>query len=610
MTYNSLINVKILLAIAIVLLSCTTVVHSKDKYDLSATISATSFPLDRGITLSVTLNGSRSASVNMPQIDNLIFHRRGQSNQVQMINGSYSSSITSNFIIQATKAGKYTIPPIEVEVDGQVLQTEPLSFEVTSSSAASGPNSGKADADGGKKSHDEVAFAIVKGIKDKAYTGEVIPIEIKAYFKNGLRVEIHQLPTLKTDAFIMSPLDQEPLQTAETFNGKSYSVIVWQAMISPIKEGNYDLVLELKTTLLFPQRNSRSLFNDPFFSDDFFGGMFGGYQRENVTLTTKKQATATLPLPQENRPENFTGAIGEFDFEVEAEPTDIEVGDPITLTMKIAGKGNFDRVTAPPFPTDSNWKTYTPSSKFISGKSNYIGEKVFEQAIVAKTPTIDGIPPLTFSYFDPKQNRYISKSSTQLHLNFKSHPLQLPKQPQTVLVPPSSPTTEEQKSTSHLLPLATIRLEPGSFTSTIQPLFSRTWYLVSAGCSALVLIMVFFAALRKKYLFQNSGLLEKKRVEKLITEKLSMLQQSIDMNNGHDFLQGCRHIIQTQLGMLWQTEPSAITPADLQQKLAPHSTLITIFTAAEQSAYGGGSLTAEEMKTYLELLKKELEEVS
>ncbi len=432
----------------IAFLGCAITVYGQNDPGIAAKLSKKVFSIDSTATLTITVSGSRSADIDTPEITNLIFYRRGQSTQVQVINGSYSSSITSTYVIQATKAGKFTIPALKVNVEGSILQTEPLSFEVTANGAVSGQAGNSTSSD-----LDDVAFVRIIGIKKRAYSGEVIPVEIKGYFQGGLRVEIHNLPTLKGNGFVMSPPDEEASQTTETYKGKNYSVISWKTVISPIKEGIFDLDIDLSAALLIPQRNRRSRFNDPFFDDDFFSGFFGGYQRKNVTLTTPKQSINVLPLPEEGRPDNFNGPIGEFDFEVKADPTNIEVGDPITLTMKIIGKGNFDRVTAPTFPDEENWKTYSPSSEFINSGKNYEGEKVFEQAIVAKNNNIVEIPALTFSYFNPKTNRYISKSSEPVKLTFKrAHSQQnLIQQPS---VTPPAPLASEQRQDTTRLPLA------------------------------------------------------------------------------------------------------------------------------------------------------------
>ena len=113
--------------------------------------------------------------------------------------------------------------------------------------------------------------------------GEIVPLQIRAYFKDGLRVESIRPPSLTGEAFVLSPFDTDPLQTSESHGGSRYSVLTWNAAVSAIKEGEYGLTIQLETTLLVPQKRNRpSRQLDPFFNDDFFNSFFDGYQKKKV----------------------------------------------------------------------------------------------------------------------------------------------------------------------------------------------------------------------------------------------------------------------------------------------------------------------------------------
>jgi len=98
---------------------------------VSASLKPDQFSVDTGGILTITIAGSRSADIHLPMIAGLRIQGRGRSSQVQMINGSVSSSLSSTYVIQADTPGKYTIPPITVSVDGSTLTTRPITFEVT-----------------------------------------------------------------------------------------------------------------------------------------------------------------------------------------------------------------------------------------------------------------------------------------------------------------------------------------------------------------------------------------------------------------------------------------------------------------------------------------------
>ncbi len=90
-------------------------------------------------------------------------------------------------------------------------------------------------------------------------------------------------------------------------------------------------------------------------------------------------------LPKEGRPANFTGAIGQFKASADAAPTDVEVGDPVTLHFTITGDGNFSYIQCPTLAADPNWKTYVASSKVeFDDESRTEGTKTFTQSVIPK----------------------------------------------------------------------------------------------------------------------------------------------------------------------------------------------------------------------------------
>ena len=89
--------------------------------------------------------------------------------------------------------------------------------------------------------------------------------------------------------------------------------------------------------LPLPGQRARDSY-DPF-------GMFRQMQVEErrVELSAEPETLTVLPLPRENVPANFNGAVGSFSLaQFEAGPATVAVGDPVTLKIRIAGKGSFD----------------------------------------------------------------------------------------------------------------------------------------------------------------------------------------------------------------------------------------------------------------------------
>jgi hypothetical protein len=112
-----------------------------------------------------------------------------------------------------------------------------------------------------------------------------------------------------------------------------------------------------------------------------------------------------LSPPLEGRPDTFKGAVGNFSFEADVSPRELKVGDPLTVRIKISGKGNFDTVTCPQLESSEGFKVYQPQIK------QQDAEKTFEQIVIPESEHITQIPKIIFSFFDSETEEY--KTITQ-----------------------------------------------------------------------------------------------------------------------------------------------------------------------------------------------------
>jgi len=596
-------------------------VTAQAEISLEASLSHLSFPVDEGAMLTITVSGAgRVSSIELPEIAGISFQNRGQSSRINVINGSMTSSLANNYLVQAEKPGIYTIPPIKVTAGSETAVSKPLSFEVTGSSQGSTGNSTSADRSGA-----ETAFIRIDEIGD-CYPGEIVPIRIKAYFNRKYRTDINSLPVLHGDGVVMPQLREKPTQIEEIVSGVAYHVLIWDTTLSGIKAGKHPLSFSMEASLLVPQRRRPTspfgggLFEEPNFNDPFFDSFFGTSQRKPIKVVSQEVNFNVIPLPLEKQPKNFNGAIGDFSLKVRSNRHELEVGEPLKLDIEISGSGNFDRVEAPTFPDGPEWKTYSPSASFASQGNSYTGTKTFEQAIVAKSGEVKEIPPLSFCYFDPAKKEYITTTSPPINVKIAqsgvaASPPPMP-EPTTAASktvpaapPPASPTAPTE-STNGFAQLAPLSLNLGDFHQHILPTFAKAWYLGLVGLCLLALCTLFFLHWRRQNLAQHPEKeLRKKRNHSLALDR-ERIEQAYTAGQSSEFLMGARSAIQNQLGLLWNMPANAISLADLKARLEPASPLIEIFAAADGAAYGCIPLSREKMGSYLQILLKELEALS
>ena len=596
---------KIFYILACLILVCSCREASAD-ITLEASLSHLSFPVDQGAMLNITVNGaSRISAIELPEIAGISFQNRGQSSRINIINGSMSSSLSNSYLIQAQKPGTYTIPPIKVNAGGETASTKPMSFEVTAA-AAQGSSPGQA----AERSPEEVAFIRIPEISDH-YPGEIVPIRIKAYFNQKYRTDINSLPILRGDGVVMPQLREKPAQTQERVGGVTYHVLFWDTTLSGIKAGRHPLSFSMEASLLIPQQRRPTSpfgggpFDDSLLNDPFFDSFFGGAQRKAIDVVSPETTFNVIPLPTAKQPKDFTGAIGDFTMKVTANRRDLEVGEPLKLSVEISGSGNFDRVEAPLFPDGPDWKTYTPAANFTSRGNSYTGTKVFDQAIVAKNDTVKEIPPLSFSYFDPQKKDYVTVTSAPLGVKLaKSAAAPVPP-PQTTPAPPRPESPA--KAARGLDQMAPLNLQMGGFEQRIVPLFAKSWFIGLSSLSILVLVAFLVWQLRRLNLQKHPEKVLRRRKSHILASDLKQAEQACAAGNALDFLLFSRTAIQRQMGLSWNMAASAISLEGLKNRLGLQSPLVEIFAAADAAAYGGATLSREKMQNYLQIMKKELE---
>ncbi|NMC62952.1 MAG: protein BatD, partial [SAR324 cluster bacterium] len=395
---------------------------------LSATLKDAQIELGESTQLSVTVNGATDASRPiLPSVEGLQFISRGQNTQMQYINGKFSSTITFIYMLTPEKAGNYTIPPIQLESGGKIIESEALRLEVKDLS-----NSGLGNSNSGSQAlgtlgqttpfpdperENSSAFLRIIIPKTTLYVGESVPVEIRAYFAEALRVSLNGTPTLTGGFFTLQDSKEEPRETHEVFSARSYTVLSWNSLLSAVKEGKLPLIAQLKATMLLrerPRLPNNSMFNNPFFDNDLFNfnedildNFFGSVREKSVNLKSPEQNLSVEALPQDGRPEIFDGAVGDFSMKIYSNTRNVEVGDPLTLNVKIAGVGNFDRVVKYSLTKYERWKIYSPAVKFKPlDNRGFHGEKVFEQVLIPQDPEIKELPVPIFAFFDPNKKEY------------------------------------------------------------------------------------------------------------------------------------------------------------------------------------------------------------
>ena len=399
-----------------------------DSPTVTAVLSNSETAVGETVELQIKVTGPGDASPPEEiSIDGLEIHGTGQSRQFEIHNFSTRSSVTYNYTILPLRAGRFTIPPQTVRAGSSLLRTPELTLNVADSPGSLSTARPSRGSQTQSVRTTDLVFAELIVPKKIAYVGETVPVQIRMGFDPRVRPRLIEPPEITGQGFTAQKL-QESGQNSETINGRPYDVVTYKTAIAAARAGKFELgPVKAKAQVLVPRprsaprSRSRSPFdlfdlNDPF-SDPFFSNPFAQMgERREVEIKSEPVALEVKPLPS-NAPASFSGAIGNFAMSTDAKPKDVQVGDPITITTAISGRGNFDRVNAPVVEDERGWHKYPPSSKFKQDDEVGIsGTKTFE-TVLSPNEKKQTLPVLAFSYFDPVKEQYVTLRSEPIAIS-------------------------------------------------------------------------------------------------------------------------------------------------------------------------------------------------
>jgi hypothetical protein len=414
-----------------------------DSPNVTAVLSNSEAAVGEMVELQIKVSGA--GDTKPPEnisVDGLEIHATGTSRQFEMRNFTTTSSVTYSYRILPLQAGRFIIPPQTIRVSGKSLQTPELTLNVADVPGRSSASRPSQDAQPGNASKFVFAELIVP--KKTAFVGEMVPVQIRLGFDPRAYPRLTSGPEITGQGFTAQKLQQSG-ENQETIDGRTYHVVTFKTAVAAARAGKFEIgPVKAKAQVVVSRRRgsprSRSpfdLFNqdDPF-SDPFFANPFSQFgERREVEIKSEPVALEVKPLPP-NAPPSFSGAIGNFTMTTDAKPKSAQVGDPITVTSTISGRGNFDRVNAPVVEDENGWHKYPPSSNFKKDDEVGIsGMKTFE-TVLSPNEQKQNLPVMAFSYFDPVKEQYATLRSDPIVISVQGGEVAAAS---PVATPPGSP---------------------------------------------------------------------------------------------------------------------------------------------------------------------------
>lgn len=339
------------------------------------------------------------------------------SNAINIVNGKIDRKFTTiyTYAIIPRSEGQLTIPAFSVVADGETYATEPQTIAV-------------------RKSENEGLLSVkLIGNRDSVYVGEPINVTleiwIRQYTSNRIKLDYNDMwNTINHDATswgqFANLLDsrrsnvsvRSAIQADKNGRRHNYFIYSVQNQFWPERPGKLDggSITIVADYPLSVSRNRFSVFRGPSID-----------RAKPVTATVEDPDIIVKAPPTQNQPAVFRGAVGTYTINAAASPTTVSVGDPITITLDINGTGRLDRLQAPPLNDQPQLTNdFRIPDETLAGivKQN---TKTFTQSIRATRDDITEIPPISFAYFDPDIEEYVTIKTDPIPISVKQN-AQLP----------------------------------------------------------------------------------------------------------------------------------------------------------------------------------------
>ncbi len=376
------------------------------------------------LTISVSGSGSDLPHPRLPALGDFEVYSAGNTQSLSIVNGAARSNIEYIYLLSPRFTGRKTIGPVSVVYRGKEYRTPPIQVDVTGDASQSprasrgarrmapNPGTGAGPNQGGPD-----VFLDASIDKPRPYVNEQVTLSVRFFTAVNLLGNPQYSPP-ELSGFISEDLPPER-HGERVVNGRRYYFSEIKTALFPLRPGR----ASIGPAKVGCQVESQAAW-DPF-SPDFFNKFFsqagGGVPK---VLQSRPITVEARPLPAQGKPSDFSGAVGRFRLAASLDRSSARVGDAVTLAVKVEGEGNIKSIAAPTLPPLPSFRSYDTVSSFNTSKTGDVvgGAAVFKTLIVPRAPGNLEVPPVTFSYFDPKSGSYRTLRTTALPLKVAPAP--------------------------------------------------------------------------------------------------------------------------------------------------------------------------------------------
>jgi len=245
-------------------------------------------------------------------------------------------------------------------------------------------------------------FVKVSASKNTVFTGEPILVTYKLYTSLNSHARVSKQPSFTGCSVMELSSDNEPPEA--TINGKLFHIyVIRKVQVIPLQEGTLQLGPAYVDNVVQLMREDGSDLQD-----------------YSTTLDNDPLNIEVKPLPATEKPKDFSGVVGEFTITANVDTNKIPVGEDAALKITIRGNGNVTGVHLPSILWPQGTEHFDGSDTQRIDQDNFpvSGYKTFVIPFIGDKEGSISIAPVSFSYFDAKEQKYKTISTQTIPVEF------------------------------------------------------------------------------------------------------------------------------------------------------------------------------------------------
>jgi hypothetical protein len=520
--------------------------------------------LGRPVALRVTITASQQPpeAPQPPAVPGLEVVYAGGSAGMTMLNGAPVMTSTFNYSVTGQRAGRFTIPAFEVFVAGKRVRVPPAVLTVV-------------EPDAGDVPYQPVRAELELPQRD-FFTGESIAGRLLIIETPDESPQFVSHVAKTNGAAVFRP-SMRTTREQFTVGGKQHEGLVMPVRITPILEGEAELGCQVIVHVQkFDLPGQRSL------------------ARSQSTIDAKPARIRVLALPRTGRLPGFTGAIGKFTVaQPKLSTAEVEVGEPVTMTIAMAGEGNLEGVAAPEMESSGGWQIYKPTSEFQPDPEDHStarGAKTFTYTLIPGRAGLKATPAMPFSYFDPERRAFVDITVPPLPIKVKPSGADPAAPVESAKV--EAPRAEEPPRTVE--PVMTgLAEKPGRWSRSPGPPLREWWLPVAEVVPPVLLLTLWLWRRRRDYLAANPQIIRRRRAHAAARCALARARTAARKGDRGEFLRASAGALREAASPLDTARADSLTREDVLRLLDNDAGASAVARKVLDSADAANYSTAE-----------------